>query len=869
MDWTTLSSFWGKSSAEGQAHSVIAHMLDVGAVATVLLRHTKSPIQVPHECLSALTALHDIGKMSPSFQGQWQEAWPQILGPFPNRPLSPSPRHEEVARGLLIGPPWDVGDELVALLGGQAQAPILWAAVTGHHGRPREAATPALPNDVRGSLCAQAMIAAITTVVAVIEAAPLPHLNDADARLLAWWLAGFTTICDWLGSNTEWFPVGAGKGLCATAYWQQHALPAAERAIQEAGLLPAVSVHAPGIETLFPFVESPSPLQKWAAEVVLPDGPSLHIVEDATGAGKTEAALLLAIRLMQAGAGEGIFLALPSMATANAAYDRLASLHPRLFPSGDASLVLSHGRRRDNMRFQASIFSIGQVRDGAEAQCVAWLQDDRRRAFLATMGVGTVDQALMAVLPIRHSMVRLFGLSRRILIIDEAHAYDAYMTEEIRTLLEFHAALGGSAILLSATLPRGVKGRLTEAFARGLGVSPPSPARTEYPLTSRLGREGWVETPCAMRSGLARRVAVERVADEAAAVAAILEASRRGGAVAWIRNTVKDAIRAAALLREAGCDPLLFHARFCMGHRLAIEERVLRDFGKAPSADRAGRVVVATQVLEQSLDVDFDLMVSDLAPVDLLTQRAGRLWRHARGERPVDGPRLLVLSPEPLAAPASDWLGGLAGTAAVYPDPALLWRGARALFDAGCIETPGGVRSLIEAAYDDDTVPAGFERRTLQAEGRDTAARGIAVLSLLRLRDGYGGQLVPSWDDQQTVTRLGEPSIVLRLARLEDGALRPMVEAGERSWALSEVAVPRRMISEVGLSADMERLVTALRTGWGRWEQDISVLPMHSDGGFLWMGSVLRDTLTVSCSYREDVGFHVDERDSDASLSSR
>jgi CRISPR-associated endonuclease/helicase Cas3 len=278
--------------------------------------------------------------------------------------------------------------------------------------------------------------------------------------------------------------------------------------------------------------------------------------------------------------------------------------------------------------------------------------------------------------------------------VDEAHAYDPYMTEELKRLILFQAGLGGGTVVLSATLPSALRATLAAAFAAGAGITPrPLPERA-YPLVTVLRRDDAQEHPRAGRDGLARTVAVERVGLFAAALDEVARAARAGAAVAWVRNTVRDAAAARAALTEAGVPATLFHARFAMGDRQAIETEVLARFGKR-GADRAG-VVVATQVIEQSLDLDFDLMVTDLAPMDLLIQRAGRVFRHARSGRAVSAPRLVVLSPEPVDAPVADWLGPeLRGTGRVYGNDALLWRSARTLFAAGAITAPGDVRRLV------------------------------------------------------------------------------------------------------------------------------------------------------------------------------
>ena len=281
--------------------------------------------------------------------------------------------------------------------------------------------------------------------------------------------------------------------------------------------------------------------------------------------------------------------------------------------------------------------------------------------------------------------------------------------------------MGGSAILLSATLPHDTRALLVNAFRDGLGTPPAVLQDRSYPLATFVGAECVTETPCAVREGLGRRVGVTRVADVAAALKRVSQAARAGAAVAWIRNTVDDALVAAELLREAGFAPLVFHARFALCDRMVVEADVLGRFGRQSTKAGRGFILVATQVIEQSLDLDFDFICTDLAPVDSLIQRAGRLWRHVRNDRPLPGADLVVLSPEPVDAPGPGWIRDLLpGTAAVYDDPALLWRSARALFARGSLTTPDDMRPLIEVAADGVSpgqAPAGLAAKAAPGRG--------------------------------------------------------------------------------------------------------------------------------------------------------
>ena len=845
-----LFEFWAKSGREGEPapmHSVPHHSLDVAASAMVLLAAFRPPVAVPAATLAALVALHDIGKFTRPFQAKVPCLWPPSLGPF----LQPPPGfHDDAGYALLCGALKRHVDPLFAEWKSARPRWAMFRSVTGHHGRPpHEFDTPDLGSKVACAVCIDAASAFTALAMTVIDPLPFPRFDAASRQHLAWFLAGLAVAADWLGSGRRWFqPVVAAAHTDLDRYWHDIALPRARQAAAEAALLPSPVSREGGLRHLFPGLAA-RPLQSWSEQVDIPDGPVLFTIEDATGSGKTEAALVLAQRLMAAGKADGLFFALPTMATANAMYGRLEHAYRRLFaPGSSPSLVLSHGRRALHDGFTASILELTDdasldAREPAEqpagAQCAAWIADDRRKAFLAEIGAGTIDQAIMAVLPTRHAPLRLLGLSRRVLIVDEAHAYDAYVIEELRGLLAFQAALGGSAIVLSATLTATERGELQAAFLSGLGAAASPDGAAEYPLSTTVSRAGISTASHPMTPGLERRVAVERIGDRAAAITAIAAAARAGAAVAWVRNSVDDAIEAAEELHAAGLDPMLFHARFAMGDRQDIEAKVLKWFGRHSTPEkRNGRVLVATQVVEQSLDLDFDLMVTDLAPADLVIQRAGRLWRHQRRERPIGGPRLLLLAPEPVRDPARAWLGAeLRRTGFVYPDHALLWRSARVLLAAGCIETPGGIRALVEAAYDrglPDAVPAGLANAAGRAEGAELAAAGIALQNVLKIDEPYERRSGLWEPDVRTPTRLGEAQIVFRLVREESGAALPWYphEDQWRAWALSEVSVRATRLK----GAEEAPLVEKAKTDWPVWDRDIPALLLRQDGTGRWCG---------------------------------
>ncbi len=845
----TYLSFWGKTPRHVDSdtqnalfHPAAFHMLDVAAVAQAWLTANKPNVPgLPTgsdfwPSIVTLIALHDVGKFSRSFQAKQQDLWPPCLGEFKNHP---KPSHDTAGFNLLNEEKFD---DLLGPLFGLLQ-PVdrnyLLRAVCGHHGSPPSDCDRQIHSYCTASRAAAADF--IADLFALLAPVSLPDMGLEEVTAFSWWLAGFTVLADWIGSAEEWFPYPVPHTSIAE-YWtvaQERAL----KAVKAAGL------NVIRANTLSPLPcllggNTPTPAQAYIERIDLgaPNAPALVIIEDQTGSGKTEAALILAHRLMAEKQAHGIFIALPTMATANALHDRLSEQYRSLFdPTTKPSLVLAHGKRKLVERFAEALRHGEELAqrphdyadETASAQCAAWIGKDRRRSFLADVGVGTIDQALHGVLPTRHAPLRLFGLSQRVLIIDEAHAYDAYMQEELFQLVEFQARLGGSTIILSATLPLSNRQKLVVRFSKAKQLTAPICRSLAYPLITSVTSDGLVEHKVAPRDKVAREIQVRRLADSDAAIAIIQAVATKNAAVGWIRNTVNDAIAAQTALAERGVEADLFHARFAIGDRLEIETQVQNKIGKSSTPDERAYVVVGTQVMEQSLDIDFDVLVTDLAPIDLILQRAGRLWRHQRDNRPVAPASLYVISPDPIEAPPADWLKDQRGTSFVYEDHSILWRSAEALFAAPVLRLPGDVRRLVEVVYGEGAnVPDGLQTRADIAQGKDDAARAIGRQVLLKWDDGYS-QSGGAWvSDERAHTRLSEPSLTYRLAFWVNGSIQPCCTDDDptKAWVLSEISIPVRLVSSLPAeSGARASALSQLRAGWNRWEQEIGVLLLEPD----------------------------------------
>lgn len=796
--------FWGKAQpvhdCSSAYHPLAYHCLDVAAVTQEflllrprLLNRLAQALGVDAArmlCLAGfLAGGHDLGKFHPCFVAKQPELFERI---FPGVAIPDSAAHPHSAVGLTtllqyVAARWyedlDFEDGVVPFL-----EPVINAAC-GHHGRAeRVALAECLPRSA--TRAAQHWLDDLAQLMAVGPS--FLDLTDEHSvqsvREASFELAGLITLCDWIGSNQAYFPYTA-PGLTLAEYYAG-AQAKAQRALAELGLGDKAAAHGAGFSTLYPgYADTPTPLQRYADTVELPaqGAPALFILEDETGAGKTEAAMTLASRLLANGNAEGVLVSLPTQTTANSLFKRVAPLAAQFFaPDARPSLALAHGKGAYALGRMLS----NDLREGdISAELNAWCTDSSKTALLADFGVCTVDQAVLSALPVKHHVLRHLGLGRKVLVVDEAHACEPYLMELLALTLRLHAQRGGSAIVLSATLPRAEKLRLSQAFAEGAGTPVPrSLSCDDYPLATKVDAFGAQETPVASARRV-RQVQFKpiRQGEETALIHGWLE---QGDCICLLRNTVRAAQRAYDQYKSRFPDQVeLVHARFTARHRNENDDRLLGRFGKeADAAGRRGRLVIATQVAEQSLDVDFDRMVTDLAPLDALLQRAGRHRRHARSAqgflladrlaqdgRPTDAVYVIM----PRAEDNAEFLSQLSPfTALVYDEPAVLHRTACLIEDTGAIELPTGVRAAMEHVYDRTApVPAFLEEADDLAQDRTRAERQKARFVRLDPTKGYS-QDQPGVAHEECVTRLGEPS--LRLV-LTDSTGRPICGDEEES----------------------------------------------------------------------------------------
>ncbi len=642
-----LLRLWGKTTDDpNHFHPALYHMFDVAHVAQQLLssRASNRWKQVLADALNTdaaaltewlpyLIALHDVGKLSVPFQVLNLEQHTRLkhegftFGKT-NKNDGRDLHHTIVGRIVL--------KEWVIDWPGNLKAAFM-EMVSGHHG--------VFQSDVRKDRSnfnrlkeAGEWLQLRRRAIQILQSYllqqwpdPLPNPTNQSAAMMA--LNGFCILCDWLGSDEDYFTPAPHTTLIE--YIPQSRNRAYNR-VRNAGFFQTAYSKAPTqFVALFPDIPQARPLQAAIDEISddLLQHPTLTIIEAPTGEGKTEAALALARRIAALRGTDEMYIALPTTATSNAMFERVQThLQQRLhLPPELVKLV--HGQDflvEDDLRINAmhSIEPDGQT----ESPSLAWFAP-KKKALLAPIGVGTIDQAELSALNVRHNALRMIGLAGKIIILDEVHAYDTYMTTIIKRMLTWLSALGSSVILLSATLPSARRKELAQAFA---GNQADAIIDYEaYPSLFTIGLAGYhLDTPQAYQPNKTLTLHLQSfTADDPAAKAQwLIKQVQQGGCACWMVNTVKRAQQIYnELLKTAPPDISLdlLHARFPLLIREARESAIMKKYGKKGSRPAKG-IVVGTQVLEQSLDLDFDVMMTDLAPIDLILQRAGRLHRHER-----------------------------------------------------------------------------------------------------------------------------------------------------------------------------------------------------------------------------------------------
>ena len=791
---------WGKArrNPDGSApedaggnrptHPLAHHSMDVAAV---FLRLIESPVArnrletaarrpltgADTQRLAALAFLHDIGKLHPAFQAK---AWPTGLW---HQPLGGHTTENWSFAYLAFK--WDGHPfhDAIHEMTGWGQIEPLLAAMFAHHGRPVsepndpvKSEWPRLPyydwQEEAATMCSALRRWFAVAFQPVGETLP----NEAPFHHL---VAGFAALSDWIGSDTRFFPY---EEPFAFGY-DNVAHDRAQRAVQSIGQGEHASLPAaPSFQELTGFA-TPNPAQAVTGSVE--PTARLVILEAETGSGKTEAALWRFTQLFSAGKVSSLYFALPTRAAARQLHGRVQKAMERVLGANTPEVVLAIPGALQAGHHPGTLLPGWEVRWDDDAPAPnRWAAEHATRFLSATVAVGTVDQAMLAGLLVKHAHMRGSALSRSLLVVDEVHASDSYMTEVLKGLVDAQLSVGGYVLLMSATLG---------ARSRSIWQSAPLPSHVEakatpYPAVWVRGESTpRVTTLAAGRSKVVEPKIVPTMApDRAAQIASC--AAESGAKVLVIRNTVQAAVEtwravqdlgAGDLLLRVANGPALHHSRFAAEDRALLDEAV--EHALAPNRESGtGCIVVGTQTLEQSLDIDADFLVTDLCPIDVLLQRIGRLHRHNLARRPNGfhaNARVMVMAPErglgALVAPPQ-FENGLGAWKTrngewhyIYGDLAVLELTRQAITRRTRWRIPQMNRELVEFATHPEQIQGLIEDRgeawldyNKNIGGVEAARRMLGASNALNRNGDYLTSQFPS-QDESIVTRVGTDGVVL------------------------------------------------------------------------------------------------------------
>lgn len=807
--------FWGKFVPDGpRCLPLTAHCIDVALVLRGLCNlngiqralgnASDSPLTDQQlDRLGVLAMLHDVGKANLGFQRKVFDPKSPRSGHV--RELAPLLDFEALDEGLHEAFVQSLSPDIGTWFSDEQAAYSYLLASFSHHGRPlkfrgEKSGTywqarndwwrPQGPWDPMDAV-ADIMNWARQAFPNAFEVGGLPL--PAEPRFHHRF-AGLLMLADWLGSHPSWFPVEQVQ-LADRLRRDRETIPVLLRAVGlDVASLRNVLVEGPqDFNARFNF--PPRPLQA-AIDALDPGDESTRIViaESETGSGKTEAALNWFFKLFAAGKVDGLYFALPTRVAARELYRRVRQTMECWFPDPFTRpitvLAVPGYAQVDGLPPKQALpeeeaGNRWQDDDALRRRERQWAAEHPKRFLAASVAVGTIDQALLSIVQTAHAHLRSVCLDRNLLVVDEVHASDFYMSRLLKFLLDHHLGIGGQAMLLSATL--GARARQCYvSVARDERPLPDLNTAQTAPYPAVTLADG---TPCAAAPspGQAKQVRFEELplAFQPEAVGDhLVQALIAGARILVVMNTVD---RANALLRAMEDRPDVYPGWFfscqgviCPHHgRFAPEDRVLLDarVGErlGPGSPPGALLLIGTQTLEQSLDIDADLLISDLAPADVLLQRVGRLHRHRR-VRPsgYETPRCLLLTPDGELESALDQRGNVAGTykrigyGSVYEDLRTLELTRRELAERSVVSIPGDNRRLVEAVTHPERLSSLEGERWAQhgqnIEGGELA-QAIAASNATAIFDEYFGEFEFNEAGGRVTVRLGADKLQLPLDR--------------------------------------------------------------------------------------------------------
>jgi len=692
-------NYWGKKEGK-QIHSVAFHGCDAAAVSSIMMRDIRfekmlkdqsNDLETLKSWIKWEASAHDVGKISLIFTYKLPKVADKLYTPLQKRPLSNKEKGWLKKHGPLYyhGPH---GYYLISqddLYGLPEEMRPWFRDAAGHHGVPvRDIDLLEESIDTMGSGLDRKQFKEYFDFDSEARGEFIHQTVDAflsgcdlkNPPVHFPLISGIIAFSDWVSSNSDYFSFNR-EPMPLKEYYESR-LSMAEEAVKKTGVL-SKKVSACGFKELYPEFNKPRDIQKVVGRIKIEDHPSMFIVEGDAGLGKTETGMLLGSRILKKQGGGGIVFTSPSITSADCIFERLTKTAPRIFGEG-ANVMLAHSRYHTNPFFRnlPCDDDLFDPYGKAQATSANWIARSRKRFLFADISVSTIDQVLLAALGIMHQSVRQLGLSKNVLIVDEVHDCDVFLLEVLKVVIAKMRDWGCSVILLSATLSNPTKEELLSIFYK----QPKRLIRSNdnrYPLiTTVQGKKG--RTYPIKRENVKKvKINVSREASmlpSKKTMIALLERALIGQKVAVICNIVNDAQyvyeELKRLAKRMGISIKLTHSRFVVEDRINndswIIDRCLKgsEFGN-------GCIVVSTQVIQQSLDLDFDFMVTQLCPMDILLQRLGRLYRAVSIQRNKvlgDVAECLVLLPD-----NSNDVEAYGSHAVVYNNLVAMWRTDRVL----------------------------------------------------------------------------------------------------------------------------------------------------------------------------------------------
>lgn len=650
--------------------SVAEHCIITGFVAEELCKSLIDNVKrILTESAPFFASIHDVGKISPDFQRMIYTSWLGGVKDFPqlqNANENRAKRKDVSFHGKV---------SQVSVESSLPEQEML-ATIEGMHHGFKPNVSPVVENsDIYGGESWTALRHKL--IDDLKRSFPCSCANNLSEWNQASVIGGFITVADWIASGGYF-----GNLLQNHPFSKDDLKKKAHDAVRNAGFIPLSIKQGLQFEEIFGF--SPRKIQSDLFESV--SSPGVYVLEAPMGLGKTEAALYAAYKMLEKGLASGIYFGLPTQLTSNKIYERMESFLKKIV-SEESSYCL---------KLLHSSAWLEEDAFGEDAKVGKSWFDSKKRGILAPFAVGTIDQALMAAMNVKHSMVRAFGLAGKVVILDEVHSYDSYTGTIMNALVDELKHIGCTVIILSATLTSSQKKKI-------LNLPLEQVLNESYPLISSQTDKFFSEISSLGESN--RKVSIQISKDDKKAFDVALEKAENGEQVLWIENTVAEAQDAykklAAKSTEMGLECGLIHSRFIKKQRSEIENKWVSLYGKNGYSKRSacGRILVGTQVLEQSIDIDADYLITRICPMDMLLQRIGRLWRHRENDkiRPLTAKcETLVLSPVIEDVVKSDKIFGVTGV--VY-SPYVLSRTLEVLKSVETINLPDDIRGLLEGVY--------------------------------------------------------------------------------------------------------------------------------------------------------------------------